>query len=68
MQWMIRLLMMLCAILSLSSCTTAPIDSFCVLYRPVITKKGDAKPLTKLPWDQKAIILGNEQIYHGTCQ
>lgn len=69
MPWTTLRLMGLCAILSLSSCTgTRAVDSYCALYRPLIVKKGDAAPLTKLPWEQKATILGNEQIYHQTCK
>ncbi len=70
MRWMKPRLILLCVTLSLSSgCTTTrSIDSFCVLYRPVVTAKGDAAPLTRLPRDQKAIILGNEQIYRGQCK
>lgn len=70
MQWTKLRLMLLCGTLSLASCTgtRGVVEDFCVLYRPVITKKGDAGPLTKLPWDQKAIILGNEQIYHQSCK
>lgn len=50
------------------SCDPQTIDSYCVLYRPLITKKGDAAPLTKLPLDQKQIILGNEQLYQQHCK
>jgi hypothetical protein len=69
MLWTTLRLMPLFAILSLSNCTSArSIDSYCALYKPLIVKKGDAAPLTKLPWEQKATILGNEQIYRETCK
>lgn len=45
-----------------------PIDSYCVLYRPLITKKGDAAKLLALPRAEKEIILGNEQIYRQSCK
>lgn len=63
-------LMLLCVSLSLSSCTTAlrPVDdSYCYLYRPLVTKKGDAAKLASVPLDQRQIILGNEQVYRQNC-
>lgn len=63
-------LMLLCGSLSLSSCgarLTPVDDSYCYLYRPLITKKGDAAKLASVPLDQRQIILGNEQVYRGTC-
>ena len=67
---MMRRLMPLCVILSLSpsACKHMPTDSYCVLYRPLITKKGDAAKLLPLPRAEKEIILGNEQIYRQTCK
>jgi hypothetical protein len=53
--------------LSPSQCTPQQIDSYCVLYRSLVTKKGDAEALTKLPRDQREIILGNEQLYRQYC-
>ena len=68
---MMKLLTLLCASLSLSSCAM-PLrsvdDSYCYLYRPLITQKGDAARLASVPRDQKQIILGNEQIYRQTCR
>jgi hypothetical protein len=61
--------MPLFVILSLnpSQCDQQTIDSYCVMYRSLITKKGDATPLMALPRDQREIILGNEQLYRDTC-
>lgn len=64
-------LMLLCVSLSLSSCAArlTPVDdSYCHLYRPVVTQKGDAMKLAQVPKDQRQIILGNEQIYRGQCK
>lgn len=63
--------MLLCVSLSLSSCTSrlTPIDdSYCYMYRSLLTKKGDAAKLASVPLDQRQIILGNEQIYRQTCK
>jgi hypothetical protein len=38
-----------------------------VLYRPLITQKGDAAKLASVPLDQRQIILGNEQIFRQYC-
>lgn len=64
-----RILIGACLILSLSNCvsTRAVDDSYCVLYRPLITKKGDAAKFKSVPRNEKEIILGNEQIYQQTC-
>lgn len=69
-RWMIRPSILLLASLSLSSCARlTPIDdSYCYLYRPLITKKGDAAKLASVPLDQRQIILGNEQVYRGQCK
>lgn len=59
----------LCLILNPSNCQTTKevIDSYCILYRPLITKKGDAQKFAGVPRAEKEIILGNEQIYRQTC-
>lgn len=62
---MIKLSMMLCATLSLSSCATKPpmvLDSFCKLYEPVIQEKGDAASLTAARLSVKKRILGNDKL------
>lgn len=62
-------LTLLCVSLSLSSCASMrPVDdSYCWLYHPLITKKGDAEKLAPVPKDQRLIILGNEQVYRQNC-
>lgn len=63
-------LTLLCVSLSLSNCATGPEpidDSYCWLYHPLITKKGDAEKLAPVPKDQRLIILGNEQVYRQNC-
>jgi hypothetical protein len=61
--------MLLFASLSLSSCATTKAidDSYCYLYRPLITQKGDAAGLKSVPLSQRQIILGNEQIFRQNC-
>ena len=61
--------MTLFVILSLSpeQCDQKVIDSYCTLYRPLITQKGDAAKLASVPFEQKQIILGNEQLYQQFC-
>lgn len=61
--------MPLFVILSLtpSQCDRQTIDSYCTLYRPLITKKGDAAKLVSVPLAEKQIILGNEQLYRQYC-
>lgn len=49
------------------SCSPEVIDSYCALYRPLITKKGDAAKFVSVPLNEKQIILGNEQLYQQYC-
>lgn len=57
--------MMLCVILSQSSCTTSAVDSFCSIYDPVIVNKGDGT--ISASSGVKRRLLGNEQAYRGLC-
>jgi hypothetical protein len=61
-----RKLMLLCVTLSLSNCTTAPVDSFCSLYSQVVVAKGDG--VISAPLAVKKRILTNEQLYREQCR
>lgn len=62
-----RKLMLVCATLSLGSCThTAPVvDSFCRVYNPVVVAKGDGG-ITAAS-GVKRRILANELTYRDQC-
>lgn len=58
--------MLVCAALSLSSCTrTLATDSFCQLYIPIVVEKGDGN--IAAPPTVKKRILANELVYRGQC-
>jgi hypothetical protein len=57
--------MLVCAGLSLSSCAQSPpLDSYCLIYNPVVVQKGDGA-ITAKPAVKKR-ILANELNY-GQC-
>ena len=58
-------LMLACVALSQSSCTTAPTDSFCLVYNPVITQKGDGAITASTGVKRK--LLANELTYKQLC-
>ena len=66
MRCLMRMLMLVCGGLSLSSCApkAAPIDSYCLMYNPVVVEKGDGA-ITARPTVKKR-ILANELTY-GQC-
>ena len=51
--------------LSQSSCTSVPVDSFCQVYNPVITQKGDGAITASSGVKRK--ILANEVTYKQLC-
>ncbi len=59
-------LTMLSAIAALSGCTTTPVpvDSYCQLYTPVCTKKGECNFVAAHATKRK--LLANEMLY-DTC-
>lgn len=61
------MLMMVCATLSLASCTHAqsPTDSFCQIYNQVVVSKGDGSISAPLPVKKR--ILANELTYRSQC-
>lgn len=56
---------MLCAGLSLSSCVTTQIDSYCQMYQQIVVQKGDG--VITANSNVKKRILVNEQIYRSQC-
>jgi hypothetical protein len=66
MRWVVMKWMLLCVVLSPSSCTPEQIDSFCTLYRQVIVEKGDGKIVA--PVGVKKRLLANEQLYRAECK
>jgi hypothetical protein len=66
MRCQIAKLTMLFTILSLSSCKTAPTDSFCSVYTPVVREKGDGVITAKA--GPKRRILANELLYVAECR
>src|SRR4051812_8429961 len=65
MQCRLAMWMLVCATLSLSNCTTIPTDSFCQVYRKIITEKGDGS--ITAPIGVKKRILANELTYREQC-
>lgn len=65
MRCLMRTLMLLCAGLSLSSCVTSPVDSFCQVYNPVVVAKGDGA-ITATS-GVKRRLLANELTYREQC-
>lgn len=57
--------MTLCAALSLSNCTQVPIDSFCSVYNPIITAKGEGSITATLAVKKR--IAANELTYREQC-
>ncbi len=68
MRCLMQTLTLVCAGLSLSSCTlfqkAAPLDSYCLIYNPVVVERGDGA-ITAKPAVKKR-ILANELNY-GQC-
>ncbi len=63
MRCLMQTLMLVCAGLSLSSCApkAVPVDSYCLMYNPVVVEKGDGA-ITAKPAVKKR-ILANELNY-----
>lgn len=61
-----RMLTLVCAGLSLSSCApkATPVDSYCLMYNPVVVEKGDGAITAKAAVKKR--ILANELNY-GQC-
>ncbi len=57
--------MLLCAALSLSSCTPEQVDSFCQVYNQVIVAKGEGR-IEASP-AVKRRLLANELTYREQC-
>ena len=57
--------MTLCAVLSLASCQTTQVNSFCQVYNQVITQKGDGT-ISASP-SVKRKLLANELTYRQLC-
>jgi uncharacterized lipoprotein YmbA len=51
------------AALSLTSCASAPADSYCVLYTPVIAARGDGN-IQATPGVKRRLLL-NEKLYRS---
>ena len=64
-----KMLMVVCAGLSLSSCAGLPkptvVDSYCEVYQPVVVEKGDGSITAKT--NVKKRILANELTYREQC-
>lgn len=58
--------MTLCAALSLGSCQTTQVDSFCQLYNQVIIAKGDGSITATASVKRK--LLANELTYRQLCK
>lgn len=67
MQCLMKMLILVCAGLSLSSCATRAlvVDSFCQVYNPVVVEKGDGAITAKS--GPKKRILANELTYREQC-
>jgi hypothetical protein len=67
MRCLMRRLMLVCAILSLSSCVHAPppTDSFCQIYNRVVVAKGDGAITATA--GVKRRLLANELTYRDQC-
>jgi hypothetical protein len=67
MAFLMKRLTLICAALSLSSCAhkPVPIDSFCMVYNPVVVAKGEGA--ITAPSQVKRRILANELTYRDQC-
>lgn len=66
MRCLLKRSMLVCATLSLSSCTPEQVDSFCQVYNQVITQKGDGKIAASD--GVKRRLLANELTYREQCK
>ena len=58
--------MLVCAILSLGSCTRLTADSYCQVYTPIVVSKGDGNIVASS--GVKKRILANELTYRDQCR
>jgi hypothetical protein len=67
MAYLMKRLTLVFATLSLSSCAHAPppIDSYCLVYNPVVVSNGDGA--ITAPSQVKRRILANELTYRDQC-